>query len=58
MQIVRRKRQTNGERYPDLMAACDKKPESAYYRREPILLVEVISPTTERIDRNEKLPVL
>jgi Uma2 family endonuclease len=40
--------------YPDVVVACDK--PDPYYRREPILLVEVTSPTTERIDRHEKLP--
>jgi Uma2 family endonuclease len=43
--------------YPDVMVACDETPESPYYRQEPILLVEVLSPSTERIDRNEKLNV-
>ena len=43
--------------YPDVMVACDENPESIYYREQPILLVEVISPSTERIDRNEKLTV-
>lgn len=40
--------------YPDVVVTCDD--PDPYYRREPILLVEVTSPTTERIDRNEKLP--
>ncbi len=43
--------------YPDVMVACDEVPESAYYREEPILLVEVLSPSTARTDRNEKLTV-
>ncbi len=43
--------------YPDVMVACDKSPESAYYREEPILIIEILSPTTERTDRNEKLIV-
>ncbi len=43
--------------YPDVMVACDENPESIYYREESILLVEVLSPSTERIDRNEKLNV-
>jgi Uma2 family endonuclease len=43
--------------YPDVMVACDETPESIYYREEPILLVEVLSPSTERTDRNEKLTV-
>ena len=41
--------------YPDVMVACDETPVSSYYREEPVLLVEVLSPSTERIDRNEKL---
>ena len=42
--------------YPDLLLSCqpDDK-ESAYYRRHPCLLVEVLSPSTERIDSREKL---
>lgn len=40
--------------YPDVVVACDD--IDAYYCREPILIVEVTSPTTERIDRHEKLP--
>ena len=40
--------------YPDVVVTCDD--PDPYYRREPILLVEVTSPITERIDRNEKLP--
>ena len=42
--------------YPDLLLSCnpaDK--EHASYRRHPCLLVEVLSPTTERIDTREKL---
>ncbi len=43
--------------YPDVMVACDEKPKSTFYREEPILLVEVLSPSTERTDRHEKLTV-
>lgn len=41
--------------YPDVVVACDPPGANAYLRAEPILLVEVISPSTERIDRHEKL---
>jgi len=41
--------------YPDIFVACDN-PDS-YFRREPILIVEVLSPSTESIDRREKLKV-
>lgn len=43
--------------YPDIFVACDQQPESEYYREEPVLIIEVLSPTTERIDRTEKLTV-
>lgn len=43
--------------YPDVMVACDRNPASAYYREEPVLLVEILSPSTERTDRHEKLSV-
>lgn len=41
--------------YPDIFVACDN--PNPYYRSEPILIVEVLSPKTERTDRNEKLSV-
>jgi Uma2 family endonuclease len=40
--------------YPDVIVACDD--ADPYYSREPLLIIEVSSPSTERIDRNEKLP--
>ena len=39
------------------MVACDNPSKSPYYREEPILLVEILSPSTERTDRHEKLAV-
>src|SRR5215213_615477 len=41
--------------YPDVFVACDK--PDPYFRREPILIMEVLSPSTETIDRREKLKV-
>lgn len=41
--------------YPDLLLACDPEDREPYYRRHPCLIVEVLSPSTERIDRREKL---
>ena len=41
--------------YPDVMVACgDVRPE-AHYLRDPTLIIEVLSPSTESIDRREKL---
>lgn len=41
--------------YPDLLLSCDPADRDAYFRNRPCLIVEVLSETTERIDRREKL---
>jgi Uma2 family endonuclease len=41
--------------YPDVVVTCDQPGGNAYYRTGPRLIIEVLSPTTERIDRHEKL---
>lgn len=41
--------------YPDILVSCEENPESPYFRNAPILIVEVTSPSTEHIDRREKL---
>jgi Uma2 family endonuclease len=41
--------------YPDVVVTCDPAGGNAYFRTEPRLIVEVISPSTERIDRHEKM---
>lgn len=41
--------------YPDVMVTCDDPIPDAYYRTEPCLIIEVLSPSSERIDRYEKL---
>lgn len=40
--------------YPDLLLACDPDDRATYYRSHPCLLVEVLSPSTARLDRREK----
>jgi len=40
--------------YPDLVVSCAKETDSPYYENEPILIVEVLSPSTELKDRFEK----
>jgi Uma2 family endonuclease len=42
--------------YPDVVVACDQPGGDHYTRREPVLIVEVTSPSTQRTDRFEKLP--
>ena len=41
--------------YPDVVVTCDPPGGDAYFRAAPRLIVEVISPTTERLDRHEKM---
>jgi len=41
--------------YPDVLVSCEESPENPYFRNEPILIVEVLSPSTQVIDRREKL---
>src|SRR6185503_7069483 len=41
--------------YPDVMVACGAEPADARIEIAPCLLVEVLSPSTERVDRHEKL---
>jgi Uma2 family endonuclease len=40
--------------YPDLMVACDPRDKDRFFKRYPRVLVEVLSESTERIDRREK----
>lgn len=41
--------------YPDVLISCEENPENSYFRNEPVLIVEVVSPSTQEIDRREKL---
>lgn len=41
--------------YTDIFVACDK--PDRYFRREPLLIIEVLSPSTEAVDKREKLKV-
>ena len=41
--------------YPDVVVCCDSPPLEAYFRAQPVLIIEVTSPTTLRIDHHEKL---
>lgn len=40
--------------YPDIMAACGENTDDPYYRTNPILIIEVLSGSTKRIDLKEK----
>ena len=41
--------------YPDVMVACEDMPENEYLEDQPCVVVEVTSPSTETVDRREKL---
>ncbi|AHE96949.1 Uma2 family endonuclease [Thioalkalivibrio paradoxus] len=41
--------------YPDLLVSCDPDDRATYYRERPCLIVEVLSDSTERLDRREKM---
>lgn len=41
--------------YPDILVSCEQSPEDTNYRNEPVLIIEVASPSTQRTDRSEKL---
>jgi Uma2 family endonuclease len=40
--------------YPDVMVTCDPRDTERYFKRYPLLLIEVLSDTTEALDRREK----
>ena len=40
--------------YPDIMASCEENTDDPYYRSNPSLIIEVLSPSTERTDLKEK----
>lgn len=40
--------------YPDVMVACRQDDDHPHYKTAPCLVVEVLSPSTEAIDRREK----
>jgi Uma2 family endonuclease len=41
--------------YPDVMVACEREGIEKHYLRNPKLIVEVLSPSTESVDRREKM---
>ena len=40
--------------YPDVILTCDPRDTDDYFLRFPKLIIEVLSPATERLDRKEK----
>lgn len=42
--------------YPDILVSCEENPDDPYFRNHPSLIIKITSPSTENIDRREKLP--
>ena len=40
--------------YPDVFVRCGKDPGDAYFKTDPVLVAEVLSPSTQRYDRGDK----
>lgn len=41
--------------YPEVMVTCDPRDTDRYFKQFPTVVIEVLSPETERFDRREKL---
>ncbi|HRH41765.1 MAG TPA: Uma2 family endonuclease [Pyrinomonadaceae bacterium] len=41
--------------YPDILVSCEETPEDPYFRNNPTLIIEIISKSTARVDRTEKV---
>ncbi|MCV6639168.1 Uma2 family endonuclease [Candidatus Albibeggiatoa sp. nov. NOAA] len=41
--------------YPDVVVGCESKDNNQYYLTQPKIIIEVLSPSTERVDKTEKL---
>jgi Uma2 family endonuclease len=55
MKVIGHNKNKNFAYYPDIMAACSENTGDQYSRTDPLLIVEVLSPSTERTDLHEKL---
>ena len=41
--------------YPEVFVVCDSQDKEKFFKTRPCVIVEILSPNTERINRNEKL---
>src|SRR5262249_11031425 len=46
---------TNSIYYPDVIISCTKRDDNSLFAPDPVLIVEVLSPSTASIDRREKV---
>jgi len=40
--------------YPDIFVRCESERGDPYFKTDPVLIIEVLSPTTQRYDRGDK----
>jgi len=55
MKVIGHNRGKDFAYYPDIMVACGENTGDQYVRTNPLLIVEVLSPSTKRTDLTEKL---
>lgn len=55
MKVIGHNKDKNFSYYPDIMAACGENTGDQYSRTNPLLIVEVLSPSIERTDLSEKI---
>jgi Uma2 family endonuclease len=51
---IRRERETRFY-YPDLQVVCESQPPTAVFQDSPVLIIEVLSPSTRQYDLDEKM---
>jgi Uma2 family endonuclease len=54
MKVIGQNKEQHFSYYPDIMAACGENTGDQYVRTNPILIVEVLLPSTQRTDLTEK----
>lgn len=55
MKVVGENKGKHFSYYPDVMVACGENEGDQYFRTNPLLIAEVLSPSTQRADLTEKL---
>lgn len=55
MKVIGQNKDKHFSYYPDIMVACGENTGDQYARSNPLLIAEVLSPSTQRTDLSEKL---
>ena len=54
MKVIGKNQGKSFSYYPDVMSSCEENTVDPYFRTNPSLIIEVLSPATERVDLKEK----